>query len=203
MSRNLDLTEFTSSGSHTEKRLARSTARAFAAAVSLLLITTLVIDRSTQAVMGDGTVAVSSVEAGTLSLFDDDNGRSLFELGAMVPGRPEVRCLSVTYQGTVLPVDLSLAAGSTGALSDFLDVSIERGTGGSFESCENFDAETSVYEGTLARLGDLTKSKPLAVGRILNESDAVSFRFEFRLQDNGAAMGLSSGVDFSWQVTPS
>lgn len=203
MSRKLDIAEFAQSDDHGEKRLARSTARAFAAAVSVLLITTLVIDRSTKAVVGEGTVTASSVDAGTLRLFDDDGGQSLFDLGAMVPGRSQQRCLIVTYDGDVLPVDLSLVAASSGELGQFLDVKVERGIGGSFDSCDGFEAEESIFVGTLAEFSAAGEESALPVGVIRNQTDAVSFRFEFELQDNGEAMGLNSSVDFSWQVTPS
>jgi hypothetical protein len=203
MSRKLDLTEFAVDESHGERRLARSTARAFAAAVSVLLITTLVIDRSTAAVLGEGTVSASSIDAGTLRLFDDDGGQSLFELGAMVPGRAEERCLIVTYDGDVLPVDLALVTSSNGALGKFLDVSVDRGTGGSFDSCDGFVAEELIFGGTLAAFAEATADEPLPVGVIRNQTDAVSFKFQFQLQDNSDAMGLTSTVDFSWQVTPS
>lgn len=203
MSRKLDLTEFAVEDNHGERRLARSTARAFAAAVSVLLITTLVIDRSTKAVVGEGTVSASSLDAGTLRLFDDDGGQSLFDLGAMVPGRKEERCLTVTYDGDILPVDLALGASSNGELGEFLDISVERGTGGSFDSCDGFVGEELVFAGTLTDFADATGAESLAVGVIRNQSDAVSFKFEFDLQDSSDAMGLSSTVDFSWQVTPS
>ncbi len=203
MARKLDLTEFAAADGYGERRLARSTARAFAAAVSVLLITTLVIDRSTKTVVGEGTVSASSVDAGTLRLYDDDGGQSLFDLGAMVPGRAEERCLTITYDGDVLPVDLSLVAASSGSLDEFLDITVERGVGGSFDSCDGFEPEEEIFAGTLAEFAAEGEAGALPVGVIRNQTDAVSFRFNFELQDNSEAMGLSSSVDFAWQVTPS
>lgn len=179
--------------------LTRSTARAFAAAISSLLIATLVVSHSTEALTAEGTVAGSAITSGTISLVDDDSGRSLFDLSDMAPGRPVERCIEVVYEGTIVPVDLSLKAETTGSLATFLNVSIEEGSGGSFDTCEGFAVSESVYEGTLA---DLAATDWLTLGRIVNTDTRRSYRITFGLQDQQAALGQAASADFIWEVTP-
>jgi len=62
------------------RRLDRSAARAIAAAISSLLITTLVVSSSVSALEPEGTIAGNSFGAGTITLVDDDRGRSLVNL---------------------------------------------------------------------------------------------------------------------------
>lgn len=183
-----------------ERWLTRATARAFAAAISALLIATLVVNRSTEALTTEGTVTGTAITSGTVSLTDDDAGQSLFDLADMGPGRPVVRCIQLVYEGTIAPVDLRLRAESTGPLAAFLDVSVEQGTGGSFETCDGFDASESVYEGTLA---ELAAADWLELGRILNSDTWQTYRITFSLQDEQAALGQTATADFIWEVTPS
>ena len=183
-----------------ETWLTRTTARAFAAAVSALLIATLVVNRSGDALATDGTVSGSALTSGTISLVDDDSGRSLFDLSDMAPGRPVERCLQVVYEGSIVPVDLILAADASGRLGEFLDLSIEEGVGGTFESCDDFVATGYVYQGTLS---DLATGESLDLGRILNTGEGRTYRFAFDLRDEQDALGLVTTADFVWEVTPS
>lgn len=203
MARSLhDIDERTKSGSETgrENRIGRAAASALAAAVSALIIATLVVNRSSDALDPDGTIAASSLSAGTVSLVDDDQGRSLFDLSDMAPGRPVVRCIELVYEGSIVPVDLALQAEAAGELSRFLDVSIDEGTGGSFETCDGFAATDAVFDGTL---DELAGSGWLELARIVNTGTRTSYRIEFALQDEQAALGRAASASFVWEVTPS
>lgn len=178
----------------------QSAARALAAATSALLIATLVITRSSDALITEGTAAVSSVSSGTIAVSDDDRGQSLFDLSAMAPGRPELRCLEVVYEGTILPVDLLLKAESQGELARYLDVTIEEGRGGNFETCEGFEPANPIFAGTLA---ELSEARWLSLGRIANSGDSRTYRIRFDLQDSSDALGHSTSANFVWEVTPS
>ena len=88
-------------------------------------------------------------------LTDDDNGTTLFDIPNMVPGRPASDCIAVTYEGDVLPVDVHLDASADGALVEALLVTIEGGTGGSFQNCGGFEPDGTLFEGTLQELADV------------------------------------------------
>ena len=183
-----------------ERRVARSTARAFAAAISALLIATLVVARSGSALEAEGTTAKTNFEAGTVSLVDDDRGRSLFDLSDMAPGRPAVECIVVTYDGSILPVDLSVRAQGDGPLLPYLHVTVEEGDGGGFRDCEGFEPTDELYEGDLE---ELVRRNRVGLGTLNNTGDKRSFRVEFELADEQAALGLSAEASFEWEVTPS
>ena len=203
MARPISLDHDAAGSPRQERRLARSTARAFAAAVSALLVTTLVIDRSASAINTTGTEAANSFTSGTIALTDDDSGRSLFDLEDMAPGRPVERCLTITYEGSILPVDITLAADVNGPLAEHLLVEVDEGTGGGFESCTGFTPAGSVFDGTLAEMADDTRFEPMAVGRVLNADDQRTFRFRFDLADTSDALDLAASAEFVWEVTPS
>ena len=183
-----------------ENWLTRTTARAFAAALSALLIGTLVVTRSSEALTTDGTVAGSALTSGTIALVDDDSGQALFDLSDMAPGRPLERCIEVVYEGSITPVDLSLTAESIGPLARFMNLSVEEGSGAGFDSCDGFRATSTLYVGTLA---DLAADQRLELGRLLNSGDSRSYRIVFDLQDVQEALGLAATADFIWEVTPS
>jgi hypothetical protein len=179
--------------------LGKTTARAFAAAISALLIATLVVNRSSGALSAEGTSAGTSISSGTISIVDDDQGRSLFDLSAMAPGRPVVRCIEVVYDGTILPVDLAMKAEAGGTLAPFLDVMVDEGTGGTFENCDGFSVIRPVFSGSL---GELADAEWLPLGRMVNVGDSRSFRIRLELEDTNAALGQSTSADFIWEVTP-
>jgi hypothetical protein len=180
--------------------LTRTTARAFAAAISALLIATLVVNRSNEALTTDGTVAGSSLSSGTISLLDDDAGRALFDFSDMAPGRPTVRCIEVIYDGSITPVDLQLTAESIGDLAAFLDVKVESGQGAGFESCEGFEPGDALYGGTLS---EFSASDAIFLGRLVNSGERRSFRITVNIQDKQEALGKAATADFIWEVTPS
>lgn len=204
MARRLDIDEFHIAANATtepqaQAKLTRVTARAFAAAVAALLIATLVINRSGEALTADGTAAGAALSSGTISLVDDDQGRSLFDLGAMAPGRPVTRCLVVAYDGTILPVELGLRAESAGTLARYLDVSVEEGTGGTFDDCAEFRPTRPLFAGTLA---EMTDAGWVPLGRMVNTGDTRTYRVRIELQDVEAALGQTARVEFLWEATP-
>lgn len=180
--------------------ISQGTARAFAAAISALLIATFVVNRSQQALTVEGTATASEISAGTIKLSDDDNGQSLFDLADMVPGRSSQECISIVYEGTISPVALGLKADATGDLPPFLDVTIESGRNGGFRSCSGFTAERVVYEGTLA---ELAERELVPLSELHNTGDSKAYRVTFAIQDTAEALGRVASVGFVWEVKPS
>lgn len=176
-----------------------ATARAFAAAMSVLAIATFVVNRSATALTVDGTVNAGAVSSGTIELTDDDNGRSLFDLADMVPGRTSSECITISYDGSIVPVELALQAEVDGDLGPYLDVLVEQGSTGAFEDCDRFRPDRVVFDGSLERMdaGDRIKLE-----RILNQGEARVYRFRFTLQDTSEALGRVSTVGFIWEVKP-
>ncbi len=181
------------------RKVDRSAGMAFGAAIASLLVATMVVNQSAGALQPKGSVAGTGFQVGTITLNDDDEGRSLVNLANMVPSRPARECLEVTYEGTILPVEVSLQALADGPLAEHVVVDIERGTGGGYGRCDEITGAEPVYHGSLA---SLAAGEPLAVGTWRNTGDRSSFRFTFRLEDDAAAIGQATSVDFRWEAVP-
>lgn len=201
MARRLDISRANNDESGAQNRqVARSTARAFASAAAALLVSTLVVARSDTALSAEGTGNANSFEAGTIALSDDDQGKSLFDLSDMAPGRPGEQCITVGYQGTVLPADLTMEATAQGSLADFLAVRVERGAGGAFGACGGFVPETEIFDGTLA---GLAAEGWIDVLKIRNDGTEVTFRFTFDIVDEAEAVGANASASIVWEAVPS
>ncbi len=181
-----------------DRQVARSTARAFAAAAAALLVSTLVVARSDAALLNDGTGNATTFEAGTIALSDDDNGRSLFDLSNMSPGNPSEQCITVGYEGSILPVDVNMNVTAQGPLTNFLITRVERGTGGSFDDCSGFEADEIVFEGSLSQLANAE----LTGARVLNDGTQLTFRFVFDLADEAGAIGAAASSSIVWEALP-
>lgn len=179
-------------------RIDRSTARALAAAISSLAVATIVVSTSSNGLQIEGTVAANGFESGTVTLADDDGGRSLVELENMAPGRPVQRCIEVVYTGSVLPAAVGLAASTSGDVAPYVDVEIERGTGGRFGDCGGFEPLDLVFSGAVSALA----SEPADLGRFRSAGEQMSLRFTFDLADEAAAAGRAGSVDFVWEAAP-
>ena len=126
------------------QRLISGTVRVVAFSAAMLLLTMLVVTRSQAAFTASTSNTGNGFTAGDLSLFDDDNGTAMFNATGMVPGATVTECITVTYDGDVTPAPVRLYGTGTGALAQYLDLTIEVGTGGSSASCSGFGGEVSV-----------------------------------------------------------
>jgi hypothetical protein len=187
-------------GTSRDLRLTRRTGRSFAAAVAVLLLTTIVVNRSEAALSSHGAMGSALLTSGTVELTDDDQGRSLFDLRDLTPATPVRRCLEVAYGGTLLPVSLAVRAEAVGDLAGYLDVVIDEGDGGGFETCDAFVSHGRVFAGSLRELAD---GGWLELDRIVNSGERRSYRIELTVQDRQEALGLGTGLELAWEVTPS
>ena len=182
---------------HGDRKAARSTGLVFACAFCALVVSVLVVQRSTAALSVKANAEVL-VGAGTLELTDDDAGRSLLDVSALVPGRPIEACIQVHYNGSVVPAAVSLVPTAAGPLAAYLDLSVEQGTGGSYDDCAGFIPEEIVAAGMLS---DITGRRH-KVTTILVSPATMSFRLTVELVDDGAAQGLETTVELTWEAVP-
>ena len=174
----------------------RTTARALATALALLMISLLVVTRSRDAFDTNPATAEASFTTGDVRLTDDDNGTTLFDIPNMVPGRPASDCIAVTYEGDVLPVDVELDASADGNLVDALLVSIEAGDGGGFQNCGGFTPTGTLFEGTLRELAD---AQPLDAFTAEVTPATRTFRFTFDLDPEVPVEGrATASADLAW-----
>lgn len=153
--------------------------------------------------------------AGTVNLTDNDGGStSLLALSNAKPGDADTGCIAVSYDGT-LPATVRLYASVSGALPQYLNVIVTRGTDSSpsFDSCSNFTTDSTdyigagngvIYSGTLAAfpgtyaagLVDPTGGSP----ETWSNPESHSYRFTITLQNDDAAQGLNGSATFTWEA---
>ncbi len=96
-------------------------------------------------------------------------------------------------------VGIRLTANPTGDLAPYLNLTIERGTGGSNASCAGFTAQATVYSGTLASMpttytaaGPATEWNPSAA------TETRTYRISGSIADSPAIAGKSANATLTW-----
>lgn len=140
------------------RRVGFDVAKVAAIPVALLASGLLVLHGSSAAFSGTTSNPGNAWTTGKVALTDDDggtdatSGTALFSATGLEPGSTGTRCIAVTSQSTV-PATLKLYATgvtTTKAVSTYLRLTIEQGTGGSFADCTGFTAASTDFTGTLA-----------------------------------------------------
>lgn len=139
-----------------------------------------------------------SADAGErATLVDDDGGRPLFTVPALGPGQQFVRCIQLTYRGTGdAQLRLTGVVGGTG-LGDKLRLTVERGYGGGYGSCDGFRG-AAIYDGTLAGLPGRTVPAQQA-----GDGDRTTYRFIVTAAPDLQTDLLTASATFTWQATGS
>jgi hypothetical protein len=126
---------------HAPSPRARKIAGLSAAPIAVLVAGVMVWQGSTAAFTATTRNAGNSWATGQVALTDDDAGRAGFTVENLVPGATGEKCIEVTSNSTVageVRAYTQNLSGSAAGLEDHIDLRVERGTGGSFNSCEGF-----------------------------------------------------------------
>jgi hypothetical protein len=126
---------------HAPSPRARKIAGLSAAPIAVLVAGVMVWQGSTAAFTATTRNAGNSWATGQVALTDDDAGRAGFTVEDLVPGATGEKCIEVTSNSTVageVRAYTQNLSGSAAGLEDHIDLRVERGTGGSFESCDGF-----------------------------------------------------------------
>ena len=131
-----------------------------AAAVPLAILASgaLVLQGSSAAFSATTSNPGDSWAAGQVVLTDDDGGTSpttgtaMFTATKLKPGTTGQKCITVSSTSTVASTlkVYSTAVTTTNAMSTYLNLTVEEGTGGSFASCTGFVSAATDFTGTLA-----------------------------------------------------
>ena len=154
----------------------------------------------------------NSFAAGTVVISDNDANAAMYTIANAAPTVAVMRCIRVTYTGT-LPSTVKLYASTAiGAIGPFVDLVIDKGTmpvATAFPNCTGFvaDAGGSIFTNTLGNFGTTrtnfvngVQAFP-GVQTAWNQNDTLVYRFTLTLQNNAAATGLTSGLhDFTWEA---
>lgn len=168
---------------------------------ALLLVVLFTVSRSRAAFTTTTANTGNSLATGTVVLTDDDTGSAMFSVTGMSPGTPVSECIAVSYAGSLLPAPVRLYGSTTGALDTYLDTTIEVGTGGSSATCTGFVASSTPFTGTLEAFSatNLDWASGLSVFTAAANPTSRTVRITFAVQNDPAAQGLSSTVDFVFE----
>ncbi len=142
--------------------------------------------------------------SGSVTLGDDDAGAVMFGATGISPGATGSRCLTVSYTGT-LPTTVKLYVPSSSdplSVAQYLDLTIQEGTGGGFGSCASFTPSSTLYSGTLATLATTHTDYTNGVGAWAPASPASrTFRITYTLNAATPAntQGATASATFQWE----
>jgi hypothetical protein len=142
----------------------------------------------------------NSWTAGQVTL-TNDSGTAMFTASGLVPGSTDSRCITVTYAGNVAAAVKLYATNYTGTLGQYLDLTVQMGTGGSFGSCTGFSPSSTVYSGTLDGFRTAATNYNNGVGSFSAPSGTSRvYRFTYTLQNDDAAAGQTATCGFTWEA---
>lgn len=117
--------------------------------VATLLVGLLAMSASRAAFASTTDNRASVVGAGTVDLVGEGPGPALFNASALIPNQTVVNCLVIHHDN---PGAVRLYSGGftdSGNLADYVNLTIEEGTGGSSGNCAGFVAQNTIVVGTL------------------------------------------------------
>ena len=179
--------------------------RAGAPVAAFLVVGALVVGGSRAAFSATATDGSNSWSSGTVVLANDSSGSAMFTVTGMKPGSSNVKCISVTYSGSLVPATINLYGVVAGTgLATYLTTTIEIGTGGSFSSCTGFTPTSTIYTGTVANFSTTYTNfaTGLATWSPSSTPDSRTFRFTTTLPSGtvNAAQGLNATATFTWEA---
>ncbi len=146
--------------------------------------------------------SANSWATGSVVLTDDDAGSAMFTSANMTAGQSVVKCIAVTYSGTLTSgVNVKLYGTASGALASYLNLTVEQGTGGGFGSCVGFSG-SSIYSGTVSGFGStytnfgagLTGFSPSA------NPETHTYRVTITVQNDNNAQNKTAVADYTWEA---
>ena len=165
---------------------------------------------------GQTSNATNSMQAGSVSMTDNDGGVAMMGFSNALPGTSDTSCITVTYNGSLSSnVRLYGTTGGTG-LDQYMNLTVTRGTfstAPAYDSCTNFSPDATnytgagngvIYSGTLqnfpdsyaAGISDPTSASP----ETWTNGELHVYRFQVSVQENVAAEGKSASQSFTWEA---
>jgi hypothetical protein len=144
-----------------------------------------------------------SFATGSVALADDDSGVALFSAAGLTPTSTALtKCITVTYSGS-LAASVRLYGSITGGtgLGTYLNLTVERGSGGSYASCTGFAATETAYSGTLAGFVAAHTNHGNGAGTWNPASSGSAvYRFTVTVQDPPEARNKSVTATLTWEA---
>ena len=142
--------------------------------------------------------------AGTVALSDDDSNTAMFNASNLKPGSTGSKCIVVTSSGSLAStVKLyGTSHSTTKSLSDYLNLKVEEGTGGSFSNCTGFTAGSTIFDGTATSFAGKTDFAS-GVGSWAPAAGTVTKTYKVTYTLSGStpdtAQGGTTALAFTWE----
>lgn len=177
-----------------------------AAALSVALVATLVMQTSKAAFNAQTTNPDNSWATGTVAISDDDSGTALFSTatdGNLTGGQVLTKCIAVTYSGSdVSSVGVRMFGAATGDLAPYLDLRIREGAGGEFGDCTGFTPTGTLYTGNVddfaATHSDF--SNGVSTWSPAANPETRTYELQITVDSDAAAQGKSATGSFTWEA---
>jgi hypothetical protein len=182
------------------------------------ILLTVLIAGSVGAVTGAGSYSAftattantgNSIEAGSVTIEDNDVGAAMLSLATAKPNDSDTSCIKLRYTGS-LASSLRLYASVSGSLASYLNVAVTRGTGAAaFDDCTGLTADATNYTGNgpgVLYSGTLAAFPATYAAAIVDPAPSWAtgeehwYQFSVSVQDNGAAQGQTASADFTWEA---
>ena len=181
--------------------------------VAIVAAAGLVYQSSHAAFSGSTRNSGNDWSTGAVSLTDDDAGSARFQVANMTPMQTETKCIRVTANATVPGVVKGYAVNpitSPQGLENHIRVTVHRGDGGSFATCNNFVPEgpAIIPNLTLKQIAAFN-SFDAAVGGWNVDPGTHSKTYQIRWQFDTSQLsqtqidqlqGARTGIDLQWEM---
>lgn len=173
--------------------------------VALMAVAMLTMEGSRAAFSATTENNGNQFTAGTVTISDDDTGSVMFDVAAIVPAVPQVRCINVTYSGSATADVRLYATLNAAALAPYLMTAIDIGTGaagGTTFDCSGFNRSATLSQGTLAGLATANANFATGLAGFDGATNPTtrSYRVTATLADDNAAQGLSASATLTWEA---
>jgi hypothetical protein len=148
--------------------------------------------------------AANNWTAGTVTLGDDDSNGAMFAATNIRPGSTGEKCIKLTYNGSLSASVKLYGTAVSGALSPYIDLVVEEGSGGNFGSCTGFVASATDYTGTLAAFGSGKTDHASGVGSFAptGAGQQKTYRIAYTVNAStpDSAQGAAANATFTWEA---
>jgi hypothetical protein len=128
----------------------------------------------------------------------------MFNVGGLDPGDAGERCLVVTYDGNLAASVKLYASASSGALRQYVTMTVELDDTGNYSGCSGFVAESTPYSGTLLDFTTTKTDYASGVGVWTPSASGQTrvYRFSYVLDPAApdSAEGTSAAVTLVWEA---
>ena len=181
--------------------------------IAIVAAAALVYQSSHAAFSGSTRNSGNDWSTGAVSLTDDDAGSARFQVANMTPMQTETKCIRVTANATVPGVVKGYAVNpitSPQGLENHIRVTVHRGDGGSFATCNNFVPEgpAIIPNLTLKQIAAFN-SFEAAVGGWNVDPGVHSKTYQIKWQFDTSQLsqtqidqlqGARTGIDLQWEM---